>query len=142
MRRICIMIILIFSGLAGYSPGHRVINIHLKEGINPYEHIAYAVAMVESNADDKAYNKKEKAMGRFQVRPIRLKDFNKRTGKHYTLNDMKDPAKAKSVFLYYCFQYHYNDIESISRCWNGGERGMKKRSTKKYYQKVLVYYNK
>jgi predicted chitinase len=50
---------------------------------------------------------------------------------------MYDPNKSKEVWFYYANQFYPTDIESITRCWNGGDRGMKKRSTKKYYQKVL-----
>ena len=91
--------------------------------------------MVESGMYDKAYNAKEKATGIAQVRPIRLKDFNKSTGKNYKLSDMYDINKSKEVFMYYV---SYN-LEETIRCWNGGPDAMKKRSTLKYYEKVLKY---
>jgi hypothetical protein len=137
MRKLCIIILLLFSGLSGYSPGIKAIYIPAREPITPYERIAYAVAMVESHGDDNAYNKKERATGRYQIRPICLREFNRQTGIHYTLKEMHDPIKSKSVFLYFASQHHYSEVEKISRVWNGGERGMKKRSTKKYYQNIL-----
>jgi predicted chitinase len=52
---------------------------------------------------------------------------------------MYDPIKAKSVFMYYALQCRPDEIERITREWNGGDRGMKKRSTKKYFKKVQKY---
>ena len=51
----------------------------------------------------------------FQVRPIRLKDYNQRTGKSYTMKDMYDYDKALEVFMYYCTE----DIEQTAKNWNG-----------------------
>jgi hypothetical protein len=33
-------------------------------------------------------------------------------------------------------KYHTNDIERITRTWNGGPKGMNKSSTKKYFEEV------
>jgi hypothetical protein len=83
--------------------------------------------MVESNLDTLAYNPKENAVGYFQIRPIRLKDYNNRVGANYVLTDMYDYDKALEVFMYYVTL----DMESTCKAWNG--RG---KSNKVYWQKV------
>jgi hypothetical protein len=137
MKRIFLLLCFgIICSIAVYAPERKTLTIEIKPPIKPYEAITNAVAMVESNMDDNAYNRIEKATGRYQVRPIRLKDYNKRTGSHLKLKEMYNPLKAEKVFLYYAMQIGYQDPEKIIRCWNGGERGMKKKSTKEYYKKV------
>jgi hypothetical protein len=125
------MIILIFSGLAGFSPGNRVINIPLKEGINPYERVWQSVCWVESKNDPKAYNPKELATGIAQIRPIRLKDYNKRIGKHYTLQQMFDPKISKEIFLFYANKFSPYEIDRVAKKWNGSGK-----KTKEYWAKV------
>jgi len=128
----------IISSIAG-SPPSNTLTIEFKPPIEPFKALSYAVAMVESSGDRMAYNAKEQATGLYQIRPIRLRDFNQRTGKNYKLNEMYDTIKAKEVFLYYASQSHPSNLEEISRNWNAGPRGMKKQSTVKYYKKVLKY---
>jgi hypothetical protein len=95
--------------------------------------------MVESNNNENAYNSKENAVGLIQIRQIRIADYNRKTGRGYKLKEMYDPIKSKSVFMYYAVEIGADNPEKIIRCWNGGDRGMKKRSTIAYYKKVLKY---
>ena len=67
---------------------------------HPYATIIQTMGYVESGQDNGAINKKEAARGYYQVRPIRLKDFNQRTGLHFTMEDMHDFNKASIVFMY------------------------------------------
>lgn len=99
------------------------------------EKLFKAVSAIESNFNPYALNEYENAVGIVQIRPIRLKDFNIRTGKNYLLEDMYDISKAKEVFMYYANKYKGN-IEKIARNWNGGPTGYKKESTLKYWNKV------
>jgi hypothetical protein len=133
-----ILCILFGSTLAGLSPlkNEKEIIITMTEPIQPYEALWLAVCLVESGNNRFAINKKEQAYGIAQIRKVRLKDYEKRTGIHYELKDMFDINRSKSVFMYYAMRIGENDQEKIIRCWNGGEKGMKKRSTIKYWQKV------
>jgi hypothetical protein len=97
--------------------------------------------MVESRGNPLAYNSKEKAIGIAQIRAIMTKDHNQRTGDNYKPEDMFCPDISKKVFLAFASQYHYSDVERISRGWNGGARAMKKQSTIKYYNKVKELLN-
>ena len=96
---------------------------------HPYAKIITAIGMVESNRDNAAFNKKEGAAGQFQVRAIRLKDFNHRTGMKYRLKDMHDYTKAVTVFMYYASAFAPDDYEGIAKEWN-------KSRTDKYWNKV------
>ena len=87
--------------------------------IMPYEAFWLAVVAVESKGDTLAYNPKEQSTGICQIRPIRLKDYVKRTGKQLTLKDCYDYETSKSIFMFYCTKYHPDDIKGMCRCWNG-----------------------
>ena len=114
MRKTLITFLLLTSKLL-FAPAHEQLTIPAGIKIEPYEALIEAVVMVESGGDVMAYNRKEQACGAFQVRPIRLRDYNLSTGSHYKLTDMYDYETAKKVFLYYC----QGDYETVSRNWNG-----------------------
>lgn len=88
--------------------------------------------MVESSGNNNALNRLEMAYGAFQIREIRLRDFNNRTGKDYNLEEMYEYHKAKEVFLYYA----KGSYEEVAREWNGGPNWRDKESTKEYYLKI------
>lgn len=119
------------------APGSKTFFIEKAKEINPYKRIINAIGKVESGHDTLAYNPFEQATGFFQVRPIRLKDFNQRTHSHLTMKDMFSYSKSEAIFLYYARQIGWQNPEKISRCWNGGmEKGMKYRQTAKYWDRV------
>jgi len=99
---------------------------------NPYQKMIYAIGMVECSLDTLAYNPDEDAVGYFQIRPIRLQDYNKRTGSNYTLQEMYDYYKAEKVFLYYAELL--KDPDLIIRKWNGSGP-----MTYEYLKKVKKY---
>lgn len=105
-----------------------------------------AIAEVESNTNDHAVNIKEDAVGRYQIRPIYIRDVNRIAGTSYTLGDRYNAQKAREIVQIYTD--HYAEIytrqtgkpitdEVIARIHNGGGyRGALKDSTKKYWKKV------
>lgn len=130
-----IILLLMFAclpSLAGFSPlPYPVLEIPLPDPIRPYERIWRATCAVESSNNPRAYNSKEKATGIVQIRPIKLRDYNRRTGKQYRLRDCYDIQISREIFFFYATQYHYNDILGICKEWNG--RGPKH---KDYYKKI------
>lgn len=98
------------------APGRACCYIVQLEPINYYSPLIRAVGMVEAGLDTLAYNPLEEATGFFQIRPIRLEDYNKRTGKSYTLDQMYDYEIAESIFLYYTKDRSY---EEVAKSWNG-----------------------
>jgi hypothetical protein len=87
--------------------------------IKPFTKLIQAVGMVETGFDTLAYNAVEEATGYFQIRPIRVMDYNQRTGNNYTLNDMYNYEIAEKVFLYYASIIGPGNFEKIEKSWNG-----------------------
>lgn len=96
---------------------------------HPYAEIITAIGTVESNGDNSAFNKKEIARGYFQIREIRLKDFNQRTGLKFTKQDLFIYHKAEIIFLFYASDFNPDSTKAISREWNKSKTG-------KYIDKV------
>lgn len=90
-----------------------------QESIQPFTPLIRAIGAVECSFDTLAYNPVEKATGYFQIRPIRIEDYNKRTGSDYVLPDMFDYNKAEIVFLYYASKIGPYNFEKVARNWNG-----------------------
>ena len=126
-----VMCMLCFSSLAGLAPQQKALYILQAEPIRPYEKIWLAVCKVESNFNPYAIGDvhlKNKSYGMVQIRQVRLDDYYQQTGIRYNTKQMFDTVRSKSVFMFYATQYRPDEIEKISRCWNGGVKGMKKRS--------------
>jgi len=84
--------------------------------------------------DTTAYNELEMAAGFFQIRPIRVEDYNRRTGNRYTLDDMFSYEISEKIFLYFATQIGPYNIEKIARDWNGS--GAK---TTEYWERIKEY---
>ena len=120
MKKTILVLCLAIIPLAGLCPlNEKRIYIPVYEGINPYKSIWKAASMVESNNDTLAYNPIEKAVGIVQIRPIRLKDYNKRAGKSYKLQDCYNEKISREIFFYYISKYEADDISGICKDWNG-----------------------
>lgn len=132
-KTIFVLLILLFTSRV-FAPSQEYAIIVAPPPIDPYKKLIYAVGMVEGKCDTLAYNAIEQATGYFQIRPIRLKDYNKRTGSNYTLKDMFDYEVAEKIFLYYAVQIGPYDFEKIARNWNG--RGHK---TTTYWSRIKQY---
>ena len=76
--------------------------IPIKKKTN-WEHFIDAVIEVESGGDDSAYNKRERAVGCLQIRPIAVREVNRLLegygvdGK-YTLDDRYDRGRSIEMF--------------------------------------------
>lgn len=97
------------------------------------------LAVVESSNNPKAYNKSEKAIGIYQIRPDYFKDaqeFNKELI-NFTHSDCYNPEISKIVVKSYLSRYcKENDFESWARCHNAGWNWKKKlNKTDKYWAK-------
>jgi len=128
--------------------------IPIKKKTN-WEHFIDAVIDVESGGDDSAYNKRERAVGCLQIRPIAVREVNRLLESYgvdgkYTLDDRYDRGRSIEMFSIMaeeveCCEFISEDefFEIVARRWNGGYRGARKKSTIKYWEKVKVkYYEK
>ncbi len=130
MKKILITILLLLSAklLAPDIPGQWLGRI---EPINWYDPLINAIHQVETSGDDEAFNPEEEARGPLQIRPIRLNDYVKRTGKDYHSWDCYDWNISREIFLFYAQGKTY---ERASRDWNG-----KWSLTEGYWKRVKYY---
>jgi hypothetical protein len=108
--------------------------IQASEPVNPYDKLIRAVVQVESLGDTLAFNVKEEAFGAFQIRPIRIQDYNQRTGSNYKLQNCSNYELSKKIFLYYAHRSGLHDYEKIARNWNGSGK-----TTLDYWEKIKKY---
>jgi hypothetical protein len=135
-RKLLILCILFTCTLAGTPHEDKKLVIQYEPPCNPFKTLSLAVGIVESKNNPMAYNARERAYGIYQIRDGMLTDFNKATGRSYTLTDMYDISLSNKVFMWHCMKYHPTEIETIVRTWNGGPKGNVKESTKKYFEEV------
>ena len=129
MKKMALTLLLITLTIQAFSPNLKELYILVDEPINPYEAIINAVVAVESGGDTFAYNSKEGATGAFQIRQIRLDEYNKLSGENLKLIDCYDYEISKRIFLYYSCKFRPDDYRSIAVDWN-------KSKTDKYWNKV------
>jgi hypothetical protein len=116
--KIVCFILLSFS-LRVSAPSVKSLSVFELAPLEPYKQLAFAVGMVETKGDTMAYNSIEGAVGIFQIRPIRLIDYNKRTGSRYNRKDLFNYNISKKIFLYYADQVGPYNLEQVARRWNG-----------------------
>lgn len=101
------------------SPNMNAFVIFDKPPVEAYEKLMFAVGFVETMNDTLAFNPREEATGIFQIRPIRLEDYNRRTGNNYKMKDLFNYKISMKIFIYYADQIGPYDLEQIAKRWNG-----------------------
>ena len=134
MKKLFLIVFLISFTMQAIAPSYKSLIISASPPVEPYLKLIHAVGMVEGMGDTANYNAEEMAAGYFQIRPIRLEDYNCRTGMNYTLKDMFSYEISEKVFLYYASQIGPYDIEKIARNWNGSGSG-----TVEYWKKIKKF---
>ena len=123
------------------------------EVIEEKDHTDYlleALIQVESQGNENAVGDKHlsrPSIGVLQIRPIMVREVTRILKKHkvekkYTLEDRY--SREKSIEMFYIWQaFHHADDsdEVIARCWNGGSKGWKRKSTLYYWSKVQIEIN-
>jgi hypothetical protein len=122
------------TGLKVVAPGTNSFVISKSPGIQPFSDLMYATAMVETMGNTLAYNEFENAVGIFQIRQVRIDEYNRRTGGNYSLRDMYDPLLSEKVFLYFASRHGPYNLEKIAKGWNGS--GPK---TELYWKRIKEY---
>ena len=131
MKMITLTLVFLSLTLSLKAPSDTRLVIVRAESVRPYEAIIRAVTTIESSNGANLLNKGEMAVGWFGIRPIRLQDYNERTGKSITLDQCYSYEVGEMNFLYYASQIDYRDIKAICISWNG----QSKRNL--YYKKIL-----
>ena len=82
------------------------------------------------------------SVGVLQIRPIMVKEVNRilailGKNKRYKNKDRYSREKSIEMFIVWRNFHHKDDSnEIISRCWNGGPKGYKRKATLHYWKKV------
>jgi hypothetical protein len=99
-----------------------------------------ATIKVESNGKADALGDGGKAIGIAQIHKICVDDINRIVSTPlYTYEDRLDPIKSREMWEIYLYHYGWEVMDSpekLSRIWNGGPTGYKKKSTLAYWEKV------
>jgi hypothetical protein len=111
--------ILLFWNTELFAPTSPALPVEIKPAAEPFRSLIRAIGIVETGLDTTAYNPLEEAAGYFQIRPVRIEDYNRRTGSSYTLQDVYDYWIAEKIFLYYASKIGPYDFEKIAKNWNG-----------------------
>jgi hypothetical protein len=101
------------------APVWRSMTIYKVQPIEPYKKLVFAIGMVETKCNTMAFNPLENAAGCFQIRPIRLIEYNRKTGNKYTRQDLFNYAVSEKIFLYFADKIGPYNPELIARKWNG-----------------------
>jgi hypothetical protein len=119
--KIVCFLLLSISFKAG-APVWNSLNIAMPLATEPFKHLVYVIGLVETAGDTLAYNPLEEAYGIFQIRPVRLNDYNSRTKSSISRQDLFNYEVSEKIFLYYAGQIGPYKFEKIARNWNGSGR--------------------
>ena len=114
-----------------FAPASESLTLIRTTPIEPFTSLIHAIGMVETQYDTLAFNPLEVAVGYFQIRPIRLVDYNIRTGSTYTMNDLFNYKISEKIFMYYASELGPYNFERIAKTWNGSGK-----STIAYWEQV------
>jgi hypothetical protein len=109
------------------------------------DYLLEALIQVESRGIENCVGDKHlgrPSIGVLQIRPIMVREVNRILKKHkvkkkYSLEDRY--SKVKSIEMFYIWRYYHHPEDSdevVARCWNGGSKGWKRKSTIHYWNKV------
>ena len=139
MKMIALTFIISLFSFVLSAPPNQAVYIPEVEAIMPFEALFHATCAVESDFNPYAIGDKhlkKHSFGIVQIRESRLNDYNKKNGMHYRVKDLFNPEISKKIFMYYC---QTPDLEVVARTWNGGQGGMKIKSTYQYYLKIKKF---
>ena len=114
-----------------FAPASESLTLIRTTPIEPFTSLIHAIGMVETQYDTLAFNPLEGAVGYFQIRPIRLNDYNFRTGSTYTMTDLFNYKISEKIFMYYASELGPYNFECIAKTWNGSGK-----STIQYWEQV------
>jgi hypothetical protein len=134
LRKLVFTIILSMISFRALAPESNTVFVYESPGIQPFSALMYATAMVETMGNPLIYNELENAVGIFQIRQVRVDEYNRRTGSNYVLADMVDVKLSEKVFLYFASRYKPHELERISKAWNGSGP-----MTELYWKRIKEY---
>ena len=140
MRKMTTILLLMIALKLTAPPGVQVQVILQTEPLNNLKAIWKAVCTVESSNDPLAYCIDVNGLpsiGISQIQKSRVDEYNREANDTIKHSDCFDPIVSKRIFDHYAKKY--NNTNHLIRCWNGGPKGMNKKATIKYLEKVERY---
>lgn len=134
LKKLILVSVLLSVTLSAMAPSRESLVIFQSSPIEPYKRLINAIGIVETKCDTLSFNPVEQATGFFQIRPVRLEDYNIRTRSHYRMKDLYSYKISEKIFLYYARQVGPYDPEKIARRWNGSGH-----KTNNYWDRVKKY---
>jgi hypothetical protein len=134
LRKLIFIFSFLLMGFRVAAPEANSFIIYESQGIGAFTKLLYATAMVETMGNPLAYNEFENAVGIFQIRQVRIDEYNRRTGNKFALSEMYDPKLSEKVFLYFAARYGPYNIEKIAKSWNGSGP-----MTELYWKRIKEY---
>lgn len=116
-----------------------------QDTVQAIDTLVTALIYVESRGNENAVGDRHlgsPSVGVLQIRPIMVREVNRilkkqKSDKRFKLEDRF--SRERSIEMFRIWQsYHLpnSSDEVIARCWNGGPKGWKRRSTLHYWNKV------
>jgi len=134
IRMVLFTLLFFLGSIRAFAPDSNITAIPEPSCIRPFSDLMHAIAMVETVGNPLAYNELENAVGIFQIRQVRVDEYNRLTGSKYVLKDMFDHSVSEKVFLYFASQIGPYNFEKIAKRWNGsGPR------TELYWKRIKKY---
>lgn len=133
-RKLIFIVTFLLMSFRVAAPEANSFTIFEYPGIFAFTDLMYATAMVETMGNPLAYNEFENAVGIFQIRQVRIDEYNRRTGNNFALSDMYDPELSEKVFLYFAAHYGPYNLEKIAKSWNGSGP-----MTELYWKRIKEY---
>jgi hypothetical protein len=133
-RKLIFMLSFLLMSFRVSAPEAKSFSIYEYPDIRPFTDLMNAIAMVETMGNPLAYNEFENAVGIFQIRQVRIDEYNRRTGNNFSLSEMYDPKLSEKVFLYFAARYGPYNLEKIAKSWNGSGP-----MTELYWKRIKEY---
>ncbi len=118
-RKLSLLLFLLFITFPAIAPDRNPLVIYKPAAINPFEPLMEAIGIIETMGNTLAFNQFENAVGIFQIRQVKVDEYNRQTGNRFSLTDMFDYENSRKVFLHFATlagPYHF---EKIAKAWNG-----------------------
>lgn len=134
LRKLMFTILFLVICFGAEAPESNTFVVLESPGIRPFSVLMYATAMVETMGNNLAYNGFENAVGIFQIRQVKVDEYNRLTGRKFILTDMFEYANSEKVFLYFASRVGPYNFEKVAKAWNGS--GPK---TEFYWKRIKEY---
>lgn len=118
-RKVSLLLFLLLLTFPAIAPGRNALLIYESPAINPFEPLMEAIGNIETMGNTMAFNKFENAVGIFQIRQVKVDEYNRQTGNKFLLTDMFDYENSRRVFLYFASMAGPYHFEKIAKAWNG-----------------------